>query len=292
MILNAKHTKKLIVKKGVDYSWLIQIADNQKTRDFLVEIKKWQTRVLSGENFIENKPFSLDLLGYYLWTRPSEAWVSIILFVEIFRENDHFLISEFRKFPTGTIVDLGANIGVYSLKAKSLNPTVNIIAVEPNIDAFELLKKNIESNNLQNVSLVKKAVASKNDTINFKTIHAGSPFGGKYLGEIKKESRKWIKPEMIHTITVETITLDTLLKPYNLRRIDILKLDVEGMELEVLQGGEYALSVTDKVVVEWHDFNIKRRFIDLMKDYGFRLLYDEPRDYGDGYFVKNSLLNL
>ena len=63
------------------------------------------------------------------------------------------------------VVDVGANIGYYTvLLADKVGKTGKVYAFEPDIISFEILKKNIEANNLKNVVAVNAGVGSKNET--------------------------------------------------------------------------------------------------------------------------------
>lgn len=63
------------------------------------------------------------------------------------------------------VVDVGANIGYYTvLLADKVGKTGKVYAFEPDIISFEILKKNIEANNLKNVVAINVGVGSKNET--------------------------------------------------------------------------------------------------------------------------------
>src|SRR5262249_32703018 len=62
-----------------------------------------------------------------------------------------------------TIFDIGANTGVYSLVAGSLNPEAKIYAVEPVKRVFEKLRHNIELNDLD-ISCLEAAISNSDGT--------------------------------------------------------------------------------------------------------------------------------
>ena len=65
-----------------------------------------------------------------------------------------------------TVLDLGANIGVYTLIfAKLVGKSGHVFAFEPDPTNFEILSKNVVENKHENVTLVQKAVSEKNDKI-------------------------------------------------------------------------------------------------------------------------------
>jgi FkbM family methyltransferase len=68
------------------------------------------------------------------------------------------------------MLDIGANMGVYSLTASNIiGDAGKIIAFEPDDDNFKVLKKNILKNEFKNIDPVPYAVSDKEETIFFET---------------------------------------------------------------------------------------------------------------------------
>src|SRR3989339_1463546 len=59
------------------------------------------------------------------------------------------------------ILDVGAHIGLFSLYVRALNPTVPIIALEPEVNNFKRLEKTIAENQIENIQLECLALSSK-----------------------------------------------------------------------------------------------------------------------------------
>jgi len=125
-------------------------------------------------------------------------------------------------------IDVGANIGIYTLYAASLNKFEIIYAIEPMPSTYKLLKKNISLNNFQNIVPVNSPAFSvqKNLSFIYNDTRVGSSGGRVSTETTSKKSRK--------ENTVTTITGDTLLM--NSSNQLIIKIDVDGDELEVLHG--------------------------------------------------------
>ena len=139
------------------------------------------------------------------------------------------------------IVDCGANIGMSILYFKTLYPNCSIIAFEPNPFVFELLKKNIDQNNLRNVRIENTALSNKNgDTEFFLSDNKGSLVGSLIQERGGKNSLK--------------ITTSKLSDYVGNQSFDFIKMDIEGAENQVLED----LIDTGKVssfreyVVEYH----------------------------------------
>jgi len=71
------------------------------------------------------------------------------------------------KFDTGTpyIIDCGANMGMSILYYKQMAPDARIVAFEPDVNNFELLKKNVEE--LSGVKIYNQAVWKENIILKF-----------------------------------------------------------------------------------------------------------------------------
>ena len=125
------------------------------------------------------------------------------------------------------VVDLGANIGYYTLiAAKLVGNKGKVFSFEPEPKNFEILKKNVEINGYQNVILEQKAVSDVNEKTNL------------YLSQgIGTHSLKPNQNTTMKTIPIESIRLDDYFKNLNLtNKINFVKIDVEGAEFNVLSG--------------------------------------------------------
>jgi FkbM family methyltransferase len=210
------------------------------------------------------------------------------VYTELFKENEHFLLSDFSGKNTNLILDVGANEGYYTLKIKKNNPRAKIVAVEPNPLAFELLEKNIKSNKMTDVILVNKAIGPKTEKGSFEVVEQVNAICGKNVNNIK---RPWLKKEMIKKIVVDYISLEKLCSEYRLETINILKLDVEGMETEILKSSKNLLDKIQRIVVEYHSEKSKKALKKYMKNEGFTLLFEEKKTFGDLYFSNDSFLS-
>jgi len=258
---------------------------DRETVDLLTQVEGWWKQFVHGEYIKDTALVLLHLKPYKLWLRRSEAAYSIRVFTQIFKDKNHTLVAGFDGKDAKVIIDLGANVGYYTLKIKDTNPSCRVIAVEPNPTAIEILEKNIATNDIKGVTVVRKAIGGSAGELTFKTTDQGTMFSGRDLGKIKKDDRYWIKESMIRTIQVPCTTLTELLKDYDVREVDILKLDVENMELEIFKSSLEVLSKVKRIVVEWHTRDTKEQFTDFLQSNGFDLVYEEAKDFGDLYFV-------
>lgn len=160
---------------------------------------------------------------------------------EVLHTYTELFVDEIYRFETKEakpfIIDAGANIGLSVLYFKSLYPSAEVIAFEPDEDNCKLLRENISLNNLKDVTVEQAAVWIKDETLYFNS--AGSQ--GSKIAEEKDEQKNRIK--------VEAIRLADIIAQ---RQIDFLKIDIEGAEFGVLKDCANALGKVKHLFVEYH----------------------------------------
>ncbi|MDO8658009.1 MAG: FkbM family methyltransferase [Candidatus Levybacteria bacterium] len=128
-------------------------------------------------------------------------------------------------------VDIGANIGVYSLIAASKITKGKIFAFEPTKEMLKIFYENIHLNNFsEKIKVIEKAVSDTNTPIHFTVSNISDTNHISYGKYDEKNS-----------ISVNSTTIDHFLKINNIDHIDMLKIDVEGAELKVLKGAKKSL---------------------------------------------------
>ena len=118
-----------------------------------------------------------------------------------------------------TVLDIGANIGYYTLIfAELVGENGKVFAFEPDPTNFAILEKNVEANGYKNVVLVQKAVTNKPGKL------------GLYLNEDRKAAHRIYDPHNgSKSIEIESIKLDDYFKDYD-GEMDFIKMDIEGAE--------------------------------------------------------------
>lgn len=151
------------------------------------------------------------------------------------------------------ILDIGANIGTFTILAAKKFPHAKIIAVEPEPDNIEMLKKNIELNQIKNVEIRNVAVSSGYGMAKF-YIDKDQPSAHTLHGDPNDKNRE--------SIEVKTVPLS------DFGRIDAVKIDCEGAEVQILDGN---IPDCQFVAVEF-DTEDKHRIIKQFEDYGYRIV--------------------
>jgi len=160
--------------------------------------------------------------------------------------------------PNDVIIDVGANIGNHSLfLGKFCNPQ-QVYSFEPFPHSFNILKKNIEINHLENkITAIPYAVGSK-------------PTRGNIILPDKSNlgMAKFIESQ---DGSIEVITLDEYFLN-KLMRLDLIKIDVEGMELEVLKGARNLLKkFHPKIYIECAEKSELQSVSDYLSDLDYKM---------------------
>jgi FkbM family methyltransferase len=123
------------------------------------------------------------------------------------------------------VVDIGANIGHYTLEAaRRVGKNGKVFAFEPEPHNFSLLCRNIAANHYQNVVPVRKALSNRNGT--GRLTLSPDNLGGHHFENSGGHGE---------AVLVDVVTLDEFFSDGN-RRIDVIKMDAEGAEMGILEG--------------------------------------------------------
>jgi FkbM family methyltransferase len=140
----------------------------------------------------------------------------------------------------GIFIDVGANVGGYSIRACKRGSKV--IAVEPDPDNYQILKQNLVLNRCPNTIVLNIASGSKEEVCQL------------YYGCRRRPSGySLMKPEGIGDIkcSIEVKPLDAVIPQLiGDEWISLLKVDVEGLEVEVIIGALNILKRTHYLIVE------------------------------------------
>jgi FkbM family methyltransferase len=126
--------------------------------------------------------------------------------------------------PEGTFLDIGANIGYFSLLAAS-RAGVNVLAFEPQFWVADLLRKSAAHNKLSNLIRVEALALSNERGISKMTSCPGNA-GHSQLADSNEAD--------VQSFDVSVIPLDTWMEDNPTGKISVCKIDTEGAELQVL----------------------------------------------------------
>jgi FkbM family methyltransferase len=147
------------------------------------------------------------------------------------------------------VLDIGANLGWYSLLLARRFPLARIHAFEPEPRNLELLRGNVAKNGIANVTVHGVAVAEKSGTMKF------FPYADKNMGRHSLVPMDGLTP-----IDVQVVTIDEFLREQRIdpRDVGFVKIDVEGYEQPALQGAASLLACSPLILAEFAPKYIRR----------------------------------
>jgi len=170
--------------------------------------------------------------------------------------------------PGLTVVDIGANQGLYSLLFSSLvGPKGRVFSFEPDVNLFGALEENCQRNRAKNIQYYNYAIGA---TKGMRTLYRSRVNSGDNRLAPSDRS-KWF-----YGVDIQIETLDSVLGSTH---VDFIKIDVQGWEFEVVKGmtkvwdNNPALSI----YFEFWPFGLRRaaceplRLLEYFREHGFAL---------------------
>ena len=235
---------------------------------------------------IRNIPFKYQLPdGDFIRLYP-QGQIAKSLYTGGFEHEEVRLFFAFLK-PGMHIVDVGANIGIYSIiackKLKEKNGG-GIWAFEPSSENYERLLKNLSLNKCNDlVTPVNLGLGNKdNEKLSLRR-DSGYGDAERYILPDNKPPREEL-PNIKRKVEGENVkltTLDSFMEKINNSRVDFIKMDTEGYEYFGLQGARKILASNPNMVfmVECTELGTKRAghtqqdVYDILNEFGFRCFY-------------------
>jgi FkbM family methyltransferase len=166
-----------------------------------------------------------------------------LIHCEDFEIGERHFVNAFLR-PGDVFVDVGANIGLFSLiAANRVGDSGMVYAFEPSAKTFHRLRENTKLNNFQNVQCYQLALSDEFGKSPFYTSEDGfdawnsfaHPIAGEFFAKEIIQCETWDRFARTHGL---------------LGRVAMMKIDVEGWESKVLQGAKESLSRQDAPVLQ------------------------------------------
>ncbi|MBU0766674.1 FkbM family methyltransferase [Patescibacteria group bacterium] len=185
--------------------------------------------------------FSVKMMSWYL--KPVVQWDGHTVFVDTSDFGLSFELESTGEYevasmeycknflkPGMVFVDVGANIGLFTLMAaRQVGPTGHVYSFEPGATNCVLMRKNVEHNGYNNVTIIQKAVLD----------HSGSCTLFK-SGFNTADHRTYCVSKGRKQTTIDCVSLDDYFSPDI--HIDMIKMDIEGVEEVAIRGMDRILA--------------------------------------------------
>jgi FkbM family methyltransferase len=248
--------------------FLIEFYDNNKQ---LIDFRTLKVRELDYMPVSVNKNFSpFDCL--------------YINYKQMFYEDiyTHCYLDNFE-----TVIDLGANVGLFSLYMLKKHNCKRIYAVEPTKKAFSQLSNSLSDE--RNASVHKLAIHNFEGKSKIKSVEDNSTISG-FIDDVHPYTHHNMNEE-----EVEVVTLSRFMNDHNLDHVDLIKIDIEGCEYDVIDSlSDSDLLKSDRYLIEYHWAKTKniKKMVDRFKFLGFNILNNEDpkfdNDLGFFFAFKNK----
>ena len=140
------------------------------------------------------------------------------------------------------IINAGAHIGIASVWFAQKYPNAKIIAIEPDRDNYEMMRRNAE--NYKNVITIHAALWSSRGKRELLDRQTGT--WGYTIADTENVTKSTGQ-------MVDCVSIPSLMDEYNFKFIDLLKLDIEGSEKEVLESSSAWMKNVGAIMIELHD---------------------------------------
>lgn len=183
-------------------------------------------------------PTSVRVGNARVMINPKDPVVSGALTFGVYEKSEIELMRRLCK-PGLTMVDIGANVGLYTaIAGLGVGSTGRIISFEPDPESFRYLQNTVEANELSNTLLVNAAASSESG----KTMLFTS-------SDNRGDNRMYKNDHADGSIEVDTLKADECLESHGITSVDIIKMDVQGFEGHVIAGLEQTIRHSPSLVM-------------------------------------------
>lgn len=233
MIMNL--LKQMRARPGVNAPVRVALRLAAKMSNEL--IRRWP---VSGEVEV-----AFEGVRFRMTSKGDDAWPTHAFY------GQHLEVGEVRAFNifaphARTILDVGANTGVYSLLATRLNPAADVHAFEPHPANATRLRENLALNGATRVHVHETAIGDANCEISFTVPATGQ------VSDVASAVSSFSRAHYgipYRDVRVQQRTIDALVQELGIRSIDFVKIDVEYYETAVLEGAMKTLDRDSPVLL-------------------------------------------
>lgn len=140
-----------------------------------------------------------------------------------------------------TVIDVGANTGIYTLIAGNQDRDRTVWAFEALPRVYSCLEANVRLNKFTNVNTMSCAVTNFDGEA---TLHVPAtvmlPTSSSTLEGFR---------QAVESLTVPARTLDSIVREHSIEQIDLMKIDTEATEPQVIEGAREMLQRDEPIII-------------------------------------------
>jgi FkbM family methyltransferase len=190
---------------------------------------------------------------------------------EIFQEHTYSIMKLNNQNKPLNIIDVGANIGLFAIYMKCLNPENVIHCFEPSPSTFRLLKKNV--GNIKGINIYPYGLFNSEGVA---TMYLNNDNTGE--NSIKATSSE--SQDIKEMITIPLKETNSEFDKLNITALNVLKIDTEGCEADILENIKHRLDAIDYILLEYHSEKDRRTIDNILK--GFHVVSSKATSYDVG----------
>lgn len=157
----------------------------------------------------------------------------------------------YRPRPNDTVIDAGANVGIFSAYVLSTCPQTRVLAIEPEQDNLGYLKQNLKTFGGHVDDITAAAIGPEPGTAQF--LIAERSLDHRIITAPKDEQTSRHDNDAPRVVNVPVVTLDMVMQQAGVERVAMLKLDIESAEYALLDGlSDAMLRRFDRIAIEPH----------------------------------------
>jgi FkbM family methyltransferase len=218
------------------------------------------------------QPFAVTWLeGLDVYLYPGNETSRAIFVTGLYDPNELSLLAQVLK-PGMTVVDAGANMGLYTLFAsRKVGDEGRVLAIEPSQRELGIIRGNVELNGLTNVTVAPVALSNRAAELEL-LVAPIEKSGHNTLGAFGFDT------PLDHREKVRALRLDDLLREQKIGRVDVMKIDIEGGEEAALRGAAETIRAHHPVLFLelshrslQHQGSSAAKLLSLLAEFGYRV---------------------
>ncbi|HEY0066721.1 MAG TPA: FkbM family methyltransferase [Flavisolibacter sp.] len=208
-------------------------------------------------------------------------------------EEENFAFLQKHCSAGSTVIDIGAHIGLFSVRAGQLaGKTGKVYAFEPTPATQALLKKTIKINDMEGVIEPRNEAIGDKDGVTHFYVSDSEGDNSNSLVQYKAD-------RALHAVEVKITSIDNFIRNRPLERVDFIKIDAEGFEYNVLLGCRHLFTQLKPYgILALHpngivsNGNSLEQIYDFMQEMNYDLFFEEKLMTREAFCSRSDLFDV